>query len=183
MFSGLYSIGSSTLSSVRNAMAAKYYVSQQLSQMQAHNLNRKTIIEKANPMSKKVIKDIFNRYDKAIQSNNYAWIKQKNELVLIKLKGGKALSSGGGMVNPCNENFHRGIFPPMDGIEATLDECTTELGDELDYNDWLTQYRAFITSYVSNLEYWVLTLEALEQDMALLVHHRCVGPDLLKISI
>ena len=168
MFSGLYSLGSSTLSSVRNAMAAKYYVSQQLSQMQAHNLNRKTIIDKANPMSKKVIEDIFKRYDEAIQSKDYAWIKQKNQLVLIKLKDGKALSSGGGMVNPCNENFHRGIFPPMDGIEATLDDCTTELGVELDYNDWLTQYRAFITSYVSNLEYWVLTLEALEQDMALL---------------
>ena len=167
MFSGLYSIGSSTLSSVRNAMAAKYYVSQQLSQMQAHNLNRKTIIGKANPVSKKVIEDIFKRYDEAIQSTDYAWIKQKNELVLIKLKDGLTRSGGGGMVKPCDENFHRGIFPPMDGIEATLDECKTQLGDELDYNDWLTQYRAFITSYVSNLEYWVLTLEALEQDMAL----------------
>ena len=168
MLSGLYTIGTSTLSSVRNAMAAKYYVSQQLSQMQAHNLNRKTIIDKASDLSKKVIKNIFNRYDKAIQSNNYAWIKQKNQLVLIKLTNDKTRTSGGGMATPCKENFHRGIFPPMDGIEAILDDCTTELGEEIGYNDWLKQFGAFITSYVSNLEYWILTLEALEQDMALL---------------
>ena len=164
----IYTIGSSTLSSVRNAMAAKYYVSQQLSQMQAHNLNRKTIIDRANPASKKVIINIFNRYDEAIQSNDYAWIKKNKELVLIKLKDDKTRTSGGGMATPCKENFHRGIFPPMDGIEATLDECTTELGNELDYKDWAIQFSAFIASYVSNLEYWILTLEALEQDMALL---------------
>lgn len=164
----IYTIGSSTLSSVRNAMAAKYYVSQQLSQMQAHNLNREIIIDKANPASKKVIEDIFNRYDKAIQSNNYAWVKQKNELILIKLNDDKTRSSGGGMVTPCDENFHRGIFPPMDGIEATLDECKTKLGTELSYKDWAIQFSAFIASYLSNLEYWILTLEALEQDMALL---------------
>jgi hypothetical protein len=164
----IYSIGSSTISSVRNAMAAKYYVSQQLSQMQAHNLNRGAIIDKASDLSKKVIVNIFERYDEAIQSKDYAWIKKNNELVLIKLTDGLTRSSGGGMVTACSENFHRGIFPPMDGIEATLEECTTKLGKELSYNDWLKQYGAFIASYVSNLEYWILTLEALEQDMALL---------------
>lgn len=163
----IYTVGSSTLSSVRNAMAAKYYVSQQLSQMQAHNLNREIIIDKANEVSKKVIKDIFNRYDKAIQSNNYAWVRQNNNLVLIKLQGDKTRTSGGGMATPCKENFHRGIFPPMDGIEATLEDCKTNLGKEIYYKDWAIQFSAFIASYLSNLEYWILTLEALEQDMAL----------------
>jgi hypothetical protein len=168
MFSGLYSIGSSTLSSVRNAMAAKYYVSQQLSQMQAHNLNRGTIIEKANTVSKKVIRNIFELYDEAIQSDKYAWIKQENQLVLITLTDGKTRSRGGGKITACDENFHRGIFPPMDGIEATLEDCKTNIGEELGYKDWATQFSSFIASYVSNLEYWILTLEALEQDMALL---------------
>lgn len=166
MLLAAYNAVGSLVSYVKNAMGTKYYVSQQLAQMQAHSLNRQRIIDKASGPSKKVILDIFQRYDKAIRADEYAWIK-KNGLTLIRLQDGKTRSKGGGLITPCDENIHRGIFPPIDGIEATLVECKSNISNQVGIQDWAIQFSSFLKSYVSNLEYWVLTLEALEQDLAL----------------
>lgn len=160
---------SKVVSSIGSILSAKYYVSQQLAQMQAHNLNRKRIIQKARGATKKVIQDIFKKYDKAILADQYGWVKKSNELHLIKLYDkGRTLSSGGGKITPCEGEFHRGIFPPSDGIEAALEECKSKVKiDQLTYEGIWYEYSSFAKTYVSNLEYWILTLEALEQDMAL----------------
>lgn len=159
---------SKVVSSITSIFSAKYYVSQQLAQMQAHNLNRKRIIQKAKGATKRVIKDIFEKYDKAILADQYGWIKKRNKLHLIELDDkGKTLSSGGGKIIPCKGEFHRGIFPPSDGIEAALEECTSNIAQQRSYRELIQEYSSFAKTYVSNLEYWILTLEALEQDMAL----------------
>lgn len=160
---------SKVVSSITSIFSAKYYVSQQLAQMQAHNLNRKLIIEKAEGATKRVIQDIFEKYDKAILADQYGWIKKRNKLHLIELDDeGKTLSPGGGKINPCEGEFHRGIFPPSDGIEAALEECKSKVKIyQLTYEALGKKYETFARTYVSNIEYWILTLEALEQDMAL----------------
>ncbi len=162
---------SKVVSSITSIFSAKYYVSQQLAQMQAHNLNRKRIIDKAGDgtATQRVIQDIFEKYDKAILADQYGWIKKRNKLHLIELDDkGKTLSSGGGKIIPCKGEFHRGIFPPSDGIEAALEECTSNVKVyQLTYEALGKKYETFARTYVSNIEYWILTLEALEQDMAL----------------
>ena len=147
--------------------------------MQAHNLNRKRIIDKAGDgtATQRVIEDIFEKYDKAILADQYGWIKvcKKNkngkeicELHLIKLDDkGKTLSSGRGKINPCDGQIHKGIFPPSDSIEAALEKCKSSVAQQRSYNELIQEYSSFAKTYVSNLEYWILTLEALEQDMAL----------------
>lgn len=139
--------------------------------MQAHNLNRERIIDKAGDgtATQRVIQDIFKKYDKAILADKYGWVKKSNELHLIKLYDkGRTLSSGGGKITPCEGEFHRGIFPPSDGIEAALEECKSKVKiDQLTYESLGKKYETFARTYVSNIEYWILTLEALEQDMAL----------------
>ena len=172
---------SKVVSSITSIFSAKYYVSQQLAQMQAHNLNRERIIDKAGDgtATQKVIQDIFEKYDKAILADKYGWIKvlcKENEngkeiceLRLIELDDeGKTLSSSIGKIIPCKGEFHRGIFPPSDGIEAALEKCKSKVKiDQLTYKKIWYEYSSFAKTYVSNLEYWILTLEALEQDMAL----------------
>ena len=169
---------SKVVSSITSIFSAKYYVSQQLAQMQAHNLNRERIIQKARGATKKVIQDIFEKYDKAILADQYGWIKvlcKENEngkeiceLRLIKLDDeGKTLSSGRGKINPCDGQIHKGIFPPSDSIEAALEKCKSSVAQQRSYRELIQEYSSFAKTYLSNLEYWILTLEALEQDMAL----------------
>lgn len=159
---------SKVVSSITSIFSAKYYVSQQLAQMQAHNLNRKRIIDKAEGATKRVIQDIFEKYDKAILADQYGWIKKRNKLHLIKLDDkGRTLSSGRGKINPCKGQIHKGIFPPSDSIEAALTECESNIAQQRNYTDLVQEYSSFAKTYLSNLEYWILTLEALEQDMAL----------------
>lgn len=169
---------SKVVSSITSIFSAKYYVSQQLAQMQAHNLNRKRIIDKAGDgtATQRVIQDIFKKYDKAILADQYGWIKEKvikekkvtYKLHLIKLDDeGKTLSSGSGKINPCDGQIHKGIFPPSDSIEAALEECKSNIAQQRSYRELIQEYSSFAKTYVSNLEYWILTLEALEQDMAL----------------
>lgn len=171
---------SKVVSSITSIFSAKYYVSQQLAQMQAHNLNRERIIDKAGDgtATQKVIQDIFEKYDKAILADKYGWIKvlckeNKNgeeicELRLIKLDDeGRTLSSGRGKINPCDGQIHKGIFPPSDSIEAALEKCKSNIAQQRDYKDLVQEYSSFAKTYLSNIEYWILTLEALEQDMAL----------------
>ena len=159
---------SKVVSSITSIFSAKYYVSQQLAQMQAHNLNRERIIQKARGATKKVIQDIFKKYDKAILADQYGWIKKSNGLHLIKLYDkGRTLSPGGGKINPCDGQIHKGIFPPSDSIEAALEKCKSSVAQQRSYRELIQEYSSFAKTYVSNLEYWILTLEALEQDMAL----------------
>ena len=66
----MWSTVTNILSGIGQVFSAKYYVTQQLAQMQAHNLNRKKILEKANGSSKKVIKEIFEKYDELIDAKN-----------------------------------------------------------------------------------------------------------------
>ena len=161
---------SKVVSSITSIFSAKYYVSQQLAQMQAHNLNRKRIIDKAGDgtATQRVIQDIFEKYDEAILADQYGWIKNRNKLHLIKLDDeGRTLSSGRGKINPCDGQIHKGIFPPSDSIEAALEECKSNIAQQHDYKDLVQEYSSFAKTYLSNIEYWILTLEALEQDMAL----------------
>ena len=60
---------------------AKYYVSQQLAQMQMHYYNKDRIMKAAKATGDKrlpkVVDNIFKSYKKDIQYDKYCWIKYK----------------------------------------------------------------------------------------------------------
>ncbi len=150
---------SSAVDSVKTIFAGKYYVEQQLAKMQVHRLNKKQLIEKATKKrSEKLITSIFDEYDKLIQAEKWRWIKKGNKLHCYRKEDVKDKT--------CNSSFHDGIFPPLGAIAATMDSCKDVLPhNEVNVDDVKDTLQAWGTTY-TNLEYWVLQLEALEQDMA-----------------
>ena len=153
---------SSAVDSVKTIFTGKYYVEQQLAKMQVHRLNKKQLIEKATKTrSEKLIKSIFDEYDKEIQAKKWRWIKKKNKLHCYRKTNDK---------NVCGESFHDGIFPPIAAIAATMQSCNDVIRyQEANVKDLMKDLTATLQAWgttYTNLEYWVLQLEALEQDMA-----------------
>lgn len=157
---------------VNPAKDAKHYVNQQLSQMQAHSYNRKYImqaagrIDNANRSSKEkrylkpVIEEIFKEYDRMIQANKWCWIKKQCKIYCLSLSDNP---------NICKEERHDGIFPPLAGLEKTLQECTANINDVQWEKRWEKAAKAYAkTYYLSPLEYYIFQIEALEQDMAIM---------------
>ena len=149
----------SVADSVKTIFAGKYYVEQQLAKMQVHRLHKKQLIEKATkPRSRELIESIFDEYDNQIQSTKWRWIKKGDKLHCYRKEDVKDKT--------CNSSFHDGIFPPIAAIAATMKNCKDVIPhEEVNVNDVTATLQAWGTTY-TNLEYWVLQLEALEQDMA-----------------
>ena len=151
---------------VKAFFAGKYYVEQQLAKMQVHRLNKDELIEKATGRSKLIVQNIFDDYDKLIQSEKWRWIKKGCKLQCLHHENGKAI---GKMYSICKDQkkHHNGIFPPLGAIAATMQECNSkEEGDNATITDIKDTLQAWTETYFSYIEYWVLQLEALEQDMA-----------------
>tara|TARA_B000000441_G_scaffold77205_1_gene52401 strand:- start:55 stop:573 length:519 start_codon:yes stop_codon:yes gene_type:complete len=165
----LWELVTNIASGIGQVFSAKYYVTQQLAQMQAHNINRDNIVAKAGGPSKKVIKEIFKQYDKLIQAQKWAWVKKKGEVYAVQTQN-KAVKDINGKYHNCKMRMHYGVFPPTPTIEASLTECEEKWEIDVD-EDYLPAVKkemaGFVNAYASNLEYWVLTLEALLQDMAI----------------
>lgn len=163
----LWSLVTNLVSGIGQIFGAKYYVTQQLAQMQAHNLNRDNIKAKARGRSVLVIEKIFAEYDELIQADKWAWVKKKGEVYAVKIEY-KKLTDARGKKRICSEGMHYGVFPPTPAVEAWLTECEYEIDLNNDYLDALKdEMTNFAKVYASNLEYLVLTLEALLQDMAI----------------
>lgn len=142
-------------------LGIKYYVSQQLAQMQAHHINKRSILKRAGKRGEKqydVIAQIFKDYEDDIKFNDYCWVKLKDgELACINKDE-----------RICKTQRFGGIFPPIASIEKVLKPCTEKV-ETLGWREtWETKLKGYAKGYVSNLEYYVLQLEALLQDMALL---------------
>jgi len=151
------SIVTNIISTITSVFGAKYYVEQQLAQMQAHHLNRKLIEEKAGTPANVIIKKIFDEYEKAIHYNDWKWFRDNdNNLHVVPRQ--TALRKTG--------YTHRGIFPPLGEIGSILVQCDKVVGMD-NTESFLALGKNFVEAYVSKLEYWVLTLEALLQDMAI----------------
>jgi hypothetical protein len=151
----------SKLSFVSNA---KYYVSQQLAQMQAHYYNRFRIEFAARQRDRKLgrlVEQIFEDYKKDIYFDEWCWIKiEKNgEYDWKCVKNGPLI---------CPTEKFGGIFPPIASLESTVKPCSTKIKSNGWLTDWKNALKGYGTGYFSNLEYYVLQLEALEQDMALM---------------
>lgn len=167
----LWELVTNIASGIGHVFSAKYYVTQQLAQMQAHNINRDNIVAKAGGPSKKVIKEIFKQYDKLIQAQKWAWVKKNGEVYAVETQNRAVKDTKGNYRNCKKMRMHYGVFPPTPTVEASLTECKDK-GWEIDVDtDYLPAVKkemaAFVKAYASNLEYWVLTLEALLQDMAI----------------
>ncbi len=169
----LWGLVTNIASGIGQVFSAKYYVTQQLAQMQAHNLNRDKIIDKASKPSKQVIKTIFREYDIFIKANEWAWVKKKGEVYAIKItkrdhKKGRWYKDVNNVYRMCSKGMHYGVFPPTPAVEASLGKCEKVPDEEEAYMESLKEeMKKFVEGYASNLEYWVLTLEALLQDMAI----------------
>ena len=163
MFSNVANI----LSGLGQVFSAKYYVTQQLAQMQAHNLNRKKILEKANGSSKKVIKEIFEKYDDLIKAKKWGWIRKGDKAYAVKIWNGVFLDKSHRQ-QVCSDGMHLGIFPPTPAVIVSLKDCKYGLDFEENYYEGLQEeLTGFAKLYASDIEYYVLTLEALLQDMAI----------------
>ena len=163
----LWELVTNIASGIGQVFSAKYYVTQQLAQMQAHNLNRDKIKRKAKGRSLPVIEEIFKQYDELIQAKKWVWVKKKGEVYAVKIEG-KKLTDARGKKRICSRGMHYGVFPPTPTVEAWLTECEYEIDLNNDYLPAIKkEMAAFVEAYASNLEYWVLTLEALLQDMAI----------------
>lgn len=157
---------------VNPAKDAKHYVSQQLSQMQAHSYNRKYIIQAAANIDKNnksdrgiqrkmrpIIEAIFKEYDNMILACKWCWIKKGGELYCLSRADN----------NICDKERHDGIFPPLAGLEKTLEECTANVNNTNWKTSWEKAAAAYAkTYYLSSLEYYIFQIEALEQDMAIM---------------
>lgn len=142
---------------VKTIFAGKYYVEQQLAKMQVHRLEKDQLIDKATGRSKLIVQNIFDEYDKLIEAEKWRWIKRGNELKCYKINED----------NICTSSFHDGIFPPLGAIRATMENCKDVIQyQEATIKDVTDTLQAWTKTYSSYLEYWVLQLEALEQDMA-----------------
>ena len=142
---------------------AKYYVSQQLAQMQMHFYNKERILKAAKATKDKrlpkLVRKIFKDYKKDIDFDNWCWIKDNNnQWKCINQKN----------TNICPGEKFGGIFPPIASLESTVNVCTNAKAEERWLEKWRNIFKGYGKGYLSNLEYYVLQLEALEQDMAIM---------------
>lgn len=150
----------------------KYYVSQQLAQMQAHRLNKDSIISAAKRGGMgKVVAQIFKDYDRDIKADKWCWVKVDNDIMCIPIVNGRLVSKRKGVpgITICPKQRHNGIFPPIASIANALEPCTVDLKSKrLSWlEDWKKTLQSYATGYLSNLEFYVLQLEAIEQDLNL----------------
>lgn len=152
------------LSNLSFFSGAKYYVSQQLAQMQMHYFNKDNIIRAAKASKDKrlpnLVKTIFENYKKDIYYDEWCWIKSNNgKWHCVKQRKDEPICPG--------EKFG-GIFPPIASLASTVKVCNTFKAEEEWLEKWKNVLKGYSQGYLSNLEYYVLQLEALEQDMAIM---------------
>ena len=139
---------------------AKYYVSQQLAQMQVHHYNKFHICKAAKDSNqhrfKNLVEQIFKDYEEGIQYTKYCWITNGKDWKCIENDE-----------NICSTQKFGGIFPPIASLEHMIEPCKKWDDGKGWYKLWFKIANAYKDSYLSNLEYYVLQLEAAEQDMAL----------------
>jgi hypothetical protein len=151
------------LSKLTFLSGAKYYVSQQLAQMQMHFFNKDHILRAAKASKDKrlpaLVKQIFEDYKKDIHFDDWCWIKNSDGKWQCVKQKDKQICPG--------EKFG-GIFPPIATLENTVKVCNNFKEQKSWLNTWSNVVKGYGTGYLSNLEYYVLQLEALEQDMAIM---------------
>lgn len=163
MFASLFVAGTTYLGYVAKVLGVKYYVSQQISQMQAHYLNKDRIVLAASRFDNKtraLVINIFKDYERDILSNDWCWIKTAEGMHCVQKKD----------YDVCEKERFDGIFPPIASIEHTIKKCSKRIDTkwkttwENKVNIWAKGYGK---GFVSNLEFYVLQLEALEKDITL----------------
>ena len=143
---------------------AKYYVSQQLAQMQMHHYNkvriRKAAVKTLDTRLPKLVDKIFEAYEKDIKYDKWCWIKYKDGEEIKWMCVAKKNDI-------CKTQKFGGIFPPVATLEHTVEVCKNPPKDTNWLSNWKDIFKGYGEGYFSDLEYNVLQLEALEQDLAL----------------
>lgn len=154
-----YAVTAPLVNQAFKVLGIKFYVSQQLAQMQAHYTNKFDILKAAGKGTPRrtLVEQIFKDYEDEIKFKDYCWVKKGNELICIKQEDGI-----------CKTQRFGGIFPPIASIAKVLKPCTQKVEALRWKENWETMLKGYATGYLSNLEFYVLQLEAIEQDMALL---------------
>jgi len=137
-----------------------FYVNQQVMQMQAHYLNKDALIRAAKGRTHQVVEKIFEQYESTIRAKTCCWVKT-DKLYLVQMKGA-SVKVGTKWENPgCY--VHRGFFPPSMPIYKSMEKCTKPIDTT---NSVSVTENATLVSAWNQMEFLVLQLEALEQDMA-----------------
>jgi hypothetical protein len=154
-----YAVAAPLVNQAFKVLGIKFYVSQQLAQMQAHYTNKFDILRAAGSKGPRrtLVEQIFKDYEDEIKFEDYCWVKKDNELICIKKD--KSI---------CKKERFGGIFPPIASIAKVLKPCTQKVEALKWKENWETMLKGYAKGYLSNLEFYVLQLEAIEQDMALL---------------
>jgi hypothetical protein len=137
-----------------------YYVNQQVMQMQAHYLNKKALIRTAKGRTQQVVQEIFDQYERTIRANACCWVKT-DKLHLVKMRGDRIKTNNGWSKPTCY--VHRGFFPPSMPIYESMSTCKKQIDTT---NGVSFTENATLVSAWNQMEFLVLQLEALEQDMA-----------------
>lgn len=176
---------------ISTANGAKYYVEQQLAKMQVHYMNRSIIklgLGRHNNKYKRALTDmlnkIFKEYETLIQADKYGWVKVEKKLYCIPITKKKSivLNIDGANIDETSrlvegQDIFLGIFPPLAGLEVLLKPYTKNRknrrlikgqGIKSTITNAIGRITNTAQSYMSNLEYWVLQIEALEQDLSIL---------------
>ena len=149
------------LTYIQPAIGAKYYVSQQLAQMQAHRFNKARILQacRGETRLRKLVEQIFKDYERDIEFKKWCWVKTKknNKTKWACLQNAAHIGH--------RQKFH-GIFPPIASLESTIEYCDEDIPESTWLNKWKSAFKGYATGYFSNLENYVPQLEAIEQDMS-----------------
>ena len=134
------------LSYIQPITGAKYYVSQQLAQMQAHRFNKFNILKacRGDPRLTQLVTQIFEDYERDIEFTQWKW---------VKLRTGKwaCIPAARAQLLRANQKFG-GIFPPIASLESTVEACDIDIEEDSWLTQWKNVFRGFARGYFSNLE-------------------------------
>ena len=136
------------------------YVNRQVMQMQAHYLNKEYLIRSAKGRTKMVVEKIFNQYEETIRAKTCCWVRT-DKLYIVKMIGGTVKTNDGWSKPKCY--VHRGFFPPSVPIYESMEICKLQIDTT---NGVGVEENTTLVSAWNRMEFLVLQLEALEQDMA-----------------
>lgn len=137
-----------------------FYVNQQVMQMQAHYLNKDALIRAAKGRTQQVIEKIFEQYENTIRAKTCCWVKT-DKLYLVQMKSATVKVGTEWETPGCY--VHRGFFPPSMPIYESMEKCAKLIDTT---NSVSVTENATLVSAWNQMEFLVLQLEALEQDMA-----------------
>lgn len=168
---------------VSNYLNTNYQRTKLLAKMQIHYMSYLGNKDRLKGTWGQVIKDIMQKYEKEVKTDTYGYVKIKDKFYLVK----NGHDYGNGAFNFSNlikqNRLFPGIYPPVDGFSPIqtyiakppkkwslffVSKVASEAENIKKFktvDTFVLKFNEQWTYWLSSLEYWVLQIEAIEQDM------------------